>query len=363
MVYSSSLRQAVGAVRSGLGSIGLGSQDARFALHGEHAASTDAPLVLVACSGGRDSMALAFVSQKVCASLGVRCGAIIIDHRLQLGSSDAARTAAMQCGRLGLSPVIRVEVDVDVSRAGEEAGAREARYQALSDVATWFGAAAVLLAHTLDDQAETVLIDLMRSSGVSALTGMSDVIDWNGVTFARPFLGLTREQTTAVCRDCKIAWWDDPTNGAGMSPDAPLPQGYPLRSRVRHTVMPFLERFAGGGVARHLAYGTKSARQDEDFLNACCDEAYSHIVRCDAKGGLLIDASALQTRHAAIRSRVVMHALNELGIAFTSAHVDLIVNLATHWHGQGEVSLPSGYSAKRKKHVIRVCKNGTHANR
>ena len=102
MVYSSRLRKGIGELRAALESAGLGLQDARFARHGEHAPDVDAPLIMVSCSGGRDSMALAAVAAKTCASLGLRCGAIIIDHQLQQGSAGVARATADRCVALGL---------------------------------------------------------------------------------------------------------------------------------------------------------------------------------------------------------------------------------------------------------------------
>ena len=134
MVYSSRLRKGIGELRAALESAGLGLQDARFARHGEHAPDADAPLIMVACSGGRDSMALAAVAAKTCASLGLRCGAIIIDHQLQQGSAGVAWATADRCVALGLDPVRVRAIDVPDSRGiGVEAAAREARYHAIVD--------------------------------------------------------------------------------------------------------------------------------------------------------------------------------------------------------------------------------------
>ena len=147
MVYSSRLRKGIGELRAALESAGLGLQDARFARHGEHAPDVDAPLIMVSCSGGRDSMALAAVAAKTCASLGLRCGAIIIDHQLQQGSAGVARATADRCVALGLDPVRVRAIDVPDSRGiGVEAAAREARYHAIVDACS--DASAVLLAHT-----------------------------------------------------------------------------------------------------------------------------------------------------------------------------------------------------------------------
>ena len=115
MVYSSRLRNGIGELRAALESAGLGLQDARFARHGEHAPDVDAPLIMVSCSGGRDSMALAAVAAKTCASLGLRCGAIIIDHQLQQGSAGVARATADRCVALGLDVFVRLTYPTPVA--------------------------------------------------------------------------------------------------------------------------------------------------------------------------------------------------------------------------------------------------------
>lgn len=153
MAYSARLRKAVGAVRATLSAVELCDVQApEFAQHGDHAVAADAPLVLVACSGGRDSMALAAVSHIVCTSMGVRCGAVIVDHGLQAGSEQVASEAADRCHALGLGPVIMRNATVQARGEGLEAAARQARYDELCAAAHESGAIAVLLAHTMDDQ-------------------------------------------------------------------------------------------------------------------------------------------------------------------------------------------------------------------
>lgn len=373
MAYSPRLRAAVGAVRAALEAAGLGLQSPRFAEHGEHKPDADAPLVLVACSGGRDSMALAAVAGTVCASLGVRCGAIIVDHGLQTGSADVAEEAAGRCRSFGLGPVEvrRVEV-ADAAGEGLEAAAREARYAALIEAAHNLDAAAVLLAHTLDDQAETVLIGLLRSGGVDALAGMPARVERGGVPFLRPLLSLTRADTTGICDDLGLEYWDDPTNGPDIAPvsseangSVPLPRDYPLRSRIRHDLLPYINAFSGADVTQRLADGARLARDDKDYLDQAAARVARTVVRPGAADSeiLSLDAKALAGEHPAIRRRVIAHALSSAGIAANARQVEAIDRLIVDWHGQGPVDLPSGHSANRKKHVIRVCQDGAHANR
>ncbi len=388
MAYSARLRKAVGAVRATLSAVELCDVQApEFAQHGDHAVAADAPLVLVACSGGRDSMALAAVSHIVCTSMGVRCGAVIVDHGLQAGSEQVASEAADRCHALGLGPVILRNATVQARGEGLEAAARQARYNELCAAARESGAIAVLLAHTMDDQAETVLIGLLRSRGVDALAGMPQVFTRSGVTFARPLLTLTRDETTGLCEDLGVEYWDDPTNGDAV--DGELPDDYPLRSRVRHDLLPAIERFAGFNVTRHFAESAQLARMDKEYLDQRSDEVMGEAVTavdrpassaavstdtpraCAADDtndsghgiGLMIGVKRIAREPEAIRLRVIAHALSQAGVNASAAQIAAIDRLVVDWHGQGGVSLPRGYSANRKKHVIRVCQDGAHANR
>ena len=388
MAYSARLRKAVGAVRATLSAVELCDVQApEFAQHGDHAVAADAPLVLVACSGGRDSMALAAVSHIVCTSMGVRCGAVIVDHGLQAGSEQVASEAADRCHALGLGLVIMRNATVQARGEGLEAAARQARYNELCAAARESGAIAVLLAHTMDDQAETVLIGLLRSRGVDALAGMPQVFTRSGATFARPLLTLTRAETTGICEDLGVEYWDDPTNGDAV--DGELPNDYPLRSRVRHDLLPAIERFAGFNVTRHFAESARLARMDKEYLDQRSDEvmgeavaavdwpASSAAVSTDAPRacvagdtndsshgiGLMISVKRIAREPEAIRLRVIAHALSQAGVNASAAQIAAIDRLVVDWHGQGGVSLPRGYSANRKKHVIRVCQDGAHANR
>ena len=388
MAYSARLRKAVGAVRATLSAVELCDVQApEFAQHGDHAVAADAPLVLVACSGGRDSMALAAVSHIVCTSMGVRCGAVIVDHGLQAGSEQVASEAANRCRALGLGPVIVRNATVQARGEGLEAAARQARYDELCAAAHESGAIAVLLAHTMDDQAETVLIGLLRSRGVDALAGMPQVFTRSGVTFARPLLTLTRDETTGLCEDLGVEYWDDPTNGDAV--DGELPDDYPLRSRVRHDLLPAIERFAGFNVTRHFAESAQLARMDKEYLDQRSDEVMGEAVTavdrpassaavstdtpraCAADDtndsghgiGLMIGVKRIAREPEAIRLRVIAHALSQAGVNASAAQIAAIDRLVVDWHGQGGVSLPRGYSANRKKHVIRVCQDGAHANR
>lgn len=302
------------------------------------AAVADLPpdaLVLVACSGGPDSLALAagaaFVAQRSTrAGTPVRVRAVVVDHGLQEGSGQVADEAAAICRTLGLDAlVVRVEVD-----GPGEAAARDARYAALDRVADERGAAAVLLGHTLDDQAETVLLGLARGSGARALAGMAATRG----RFRRPLLGLRRTDTLAVCAALGLRPWHDPTND-GAHADAAL------RSRVRSDALPTLERVLGPGVAEALARSAAQLRDDADLLDAL---AHDLLVAARTADGL--DVATLRAAPPALRTRALRSAAITAGSpagALARSHVLALDALLTDWHGQGPVALPGGIAASR----------------
>ncbi|KAB8289595.1 tRNA lysidine(34) synthetase TilS [Bifidobacterium avesanii] len=394
MAYSTALRKAIGDLRACLGRHGLERQSARFAEHGEHEPAADAPLVLAACSGGRDSMALAAVARTVCGMLGLRCGAAIVDHGMQPGSAAVAAETADRCRALGLRPVDVRRVHVPLGRGdGAEAAARDARYAALCELAAERGAALVLLAHTRDDQAETVLIGLARSGGLDAIVGMPETTvrmtgtdggavefgtgkfgavefgsgtPGTAVRFARPWLDVTRAQTTAICRELGLDWWDDPTNGDAVPAGQSLDGSYPLRSRIRHDLVPAMARCWGADPSARLAAGAASARLDADYLDGRAAELAERaltVVREEERSVARLDAAALAAEHPALRRRVIVRALRALAIPVAATHVEAVDRLVTDWHGQRPLALPSQCSASRKGHVIEVCEDRRHANR
>ena len=157
-----------------------------------------------------------------------------------------------------------------------------------------------------------------------------------------------------------------------MAADEPLPDDFPLRSRVRHTLIPYLNAFAGGDIVSRFCDGAELASIEKSYLDGIAESVAAHAVTfagdsCGSVEGdcelLRIDAKALAREPRAIRLRVIAHALAAVGIEAGFRHVDAVDRLISQWHGQGAVALPSGHSAFRRKHVIRVCQDGLHANR
>ncbi len=282
-----------------------------------------ASLALVAVSGGADSLALAAGAAFVAPRSGWRAGAVVVDHGLQRGSADAADQAAGTCRDLGLDPVLVVRAEVGAG-GGPEDAARTARYAALTRAADDAGATAVLLGHTRDDQAETVLLALARGSGTRSLAGMAAVRD----RWRRPLLGLPRTTTRAACAALALTPWDDPHNGD------------PRFTRVRaRALLPLLERELGPGLVAALARTADLARDDADALDALAAAAHDRL----GPGHLAV--ADLLTLAPAVRRRVLRLAAAR---PLTSTQVAAVDALVTDWHGQGPVSLPGGGSVARE---------------
>ncbi|PZO69260.1 MAG: tRNA lysidine(34) synthetase TilS [Kocuria palustris] len=213
-------------------------------------------LLLVGLSGGPDSLALSAAAAHWARRGRLRVGAAVIDHGMQEGSALVAERAAEQARELGLDPVEIRAVEVRERGEGPEAAARAARYTALHEIAAAHGARAILLGHTLDDQAESVLLGLARGSGTRSLSGMPRVRDDGPVPVLRPLLELRRRQTEAICAAEQLEPWHDPANA-----DETM-----LRARVRAAVLPELERQLGPGVAEALARTAAILGPDAELL-------------------------------------------------------------------------------------------------
>lgn len=301
------------------------------------AAQGEPALVLVALSGGPDSLALAAATAFEAPRAGLRAGVVIIDHGLQDASAAVAARAAVQAEVLGLAPVIVRRVDVSTFAGGPEASARDARYSALADVSRELGAIAVLLGHTLDDQAETVLLGLARGAGPTSLSGMDSVRDG----LVRPLLGVRRETTVAACADAGLLPWNDPHN---------LDLAY-TRVRVRQRVLPMLEAELGPGIALALARTAQQLREDSDALDGMVEEIIEEIVE-HAEAGIAISVPALAANPAALTNRIIRFVtLSEFGVSLSRPQTLAVAALVSDWHGQAGVDLP-GIRVKREGHRL-----------
>ncbi len=303
---------------------------ARLAVRTSLADLAPGSVVLVACSGGADSLALASALAFEARGAGWLAGGVTVDHGLQQGSDTRAEGVAATLRGMGLDPVEVAQVYVGTA-GGPEGAARTARYEALDAIAEKVSAAAVLLGHTRDDQAETVLLGLARGSGARSLAGMAA----RSGTYRRPFLTLERSATQRACSEAGLAVWEDPHN---------LNAAY-TRVRVRHGVLPVLEHELGPGVTAALARTADQLRDDADALDEWATRAAE---ACLGSSG--VDVGALADLPAAIRRRVLRRAALSAGSPandLSAGHLAAIDALVTSWHGQAFVELPGGIRVHR----------------
>jgi tRNA(Ile)-lysidine synthase len=285
--------------------------------------------VLVAVSGGADSLALASAILKESEEFAITPIAVTVDHQLQSGSGAQAEKVEKQLKEMGYGKVICKKVVV-TTESGLEAGARDARYQALSACASEEKATKVFLGHTRDDQAETVLLGLARGSGTRSLSGMA--IE-NGI-YLRPLLHITRDETVAACKEIGVEPWNDPHNGNTEF----------SRVRVRTEVLPIMEEKLGPGIAAALSRSASILRDDADALD---EIAQREISRFDLTN---LGCEELEALPRAIRSRVLRAAIYAAGApsgSITADHLTAVEALVTSWRGQGALSLPGGVKVER----------------
>src|SRR3984885_8568347 len=327
-------------------------------------------LILAACSGGADSLALAAALAHEAPRLGLRGGGVTVDHGLQEGSAAQAARVVTALGALGLDPVRQARVTVDglPGAGGPEAAARRARDPALEQVARQTGAAVVLLGHSRDDQAETVLLGLARGSGARALAGMPA----RRGRCRRRMLALSRATLRDACLAQGLDPWDDPHN---RDPSY-------ARVRVRRHALPALEETLGPGIAEALARSAAQLSADCDALDAIARTEEWRIQPAvppepgqsavppapapaepapaaragDATGDAatilsVADTEGLGALAPAIRTRVLRQAALLAGCpggSRTAAHVAALDALVTGWHGQRGADLPGAVRVQRR---------------
>lgn len=286
--------------------------------------------VIVACSGGADSLALLAATVFEGRKAGWHVVGATVDHGLQEGSADHAARVVAQMAALGAAETIGARVSVEGGGMGPEAAARQARYAVLAEMAERFGAETVLLGHTRDDQAETVLLGLARGSGGRSLAGMRRVFD----QYRRPLLDIGRNDTVTACQVEGIEFWDDPHNADPRF----------ARSRVRTRVLPQLETELGPGVTEALARTADQLRADMDLLDDTAEAVLAGL-------GDELPVADLAAQPLPVRRRVLRLAALAAGSPASELfheHVLAMDALITDWHGQQWVDLPGHLRFQRR---------------
>ncbi len=295
--------------------------------------------VSVACSGGADSLALASAALFEGNRAEITVIACIVNHNLQEGSMEVAlRTKRVLTG-IGFDVVEIMDVHIQQNSLGMEAAARNARYGALTEFATKHNVALTMLGHTLDDQAETVLLGLARGSGAKSIAGMPTLSPDD--KYLRPLLGITRKETVAYCEDVGLDYWSDPQN---------LDTKF-SRVKVRLNVLPVLEEELGPGIASALSRTAEILQDDLEYLEAQADDAFKEITTT-TNNSVVIDTEGLEKLPKALATRVIHKSLSLLGTEPAKVQIDAVMELVTNWHGQKPLTLPSVRVERKGKEII-----------
>ncbi len=295
--------------------------------------------VLVGCSGGADSLALAWTTLVVGKRLELKTGVIIVDHQLFPESNSVALNAKKQCEDLGIEEVIIKKVNVEQNHEGLEAAARIARYEAFENVLQETNAQVILLAHTQDDQAETVLMRLTRGSGAKSLSGMAQVSG----KYLRPFLHLRKKLVHDSLDLIGLKAWQDPANTDHQF----------LRVKVRHELMPKIVEVLGESAISSLDKTSQLLRLDNQALEDLAQQFFESQKDVKTNG---LEISELEKLPEAIRTRVLRICAIASGVhpgPFSFEHIEAIDALVKNWRGQGNVDLPGFIQATRVNGSLR----------
>jgi tRNA(Ile)-lysidine synthase len=304
--------------------------------------------LLVALSGGPDSVALLDALLEAGRRQGFGVEAAHLDHGLRAGSAEDAAFCRNLCARLG----VRLEVgSADVKgragrdRKGVEDAAREERYAFLRRVAAERGAVAIAVAHTSDDQAETLLLRLLRGSGSAGLGAMRA----RAGLVIRPLLGVSRLDVLEHAKARGLVFREDPTNA-----DLRI-----SRNRVRHELLPYLERHFNPKIRETLARTAALLADEHDRLAEGALDLYRRAARRDASG-VVLDGEALRHAPRPVARQLVRAALLEAGglRRVKAAHVEKILDASSRpERGRRRLPLPGGREAQFRLGNVRIAEH------
>lgn len=293
-------------------------------------------VLLIGVSGGADSLALAAACASLAEELSVTFVPVIVDHQLQQNSREVAEQAANQCKAMGLDRCIVTAVDVVENGEGLEASARTSRYEAFHNAIAETGAVAILLAHSLQDQAETVLMRLSRGSGTRSLSAMAA----EQGTVWRPLLSIRREILRAALQEQNIVAYDDPHN---------VDEKF-LRVKVRNALMPVMREILGESVDEALARTAAMARDDADALDYFAEielQSRLHNDEFDISNFVALP-KAISTR--CIRMWLILRGVSQLNFD----HIDAVWRLASDSRVQGPVKVAGGVEVAKASGRLRA---------
>ncbi|MEY3696352.1 MAG: hypothetical protein RJA41_2 [Actinomycetota bacterium] len=295
--------------------------------------------IILAVSGGPDSIAMAAICSELQDEFSIEFHAVNINHQLQANSADWSEKTVSICKQLGFENSVSLTIEVDEkSGLGLEASAREARYKALRNYAKEINARAIMLAHTMDDQAETVLIRISRGSSARSLAGMAHITNdlW------RPLLDIERGKLHNALKSYGITAISDPHNFDRQF----------TRVKIRLDVIPALISALGQNVVAGLARTARMSRMDAEALEEIASKIYPKLL---LENELLI--GELISQPMAIQTRVVHHWLLSRGVpanSLNSDHVFAVCRMAAEPQVKGPIKVAGGVEVQKASGRLRT---------
>ena len=316
----------------------------------EHDMFEAGDLVLVSCSGGPDSVCLLYSLWHLRRLFKIKLAVFHFDHKLRPDSAKDAAYVRTLADRLEAPFHLRAAEGQPKKGMSVEAWASVARRNASVAVRNEVGAWSTAEAHTLDDQAESVLLNLIRGTGLEGLTGI-DYGRYAHSRLAQPLIDVEREEVEAFCRALHLRPRRDPMNEDRRY----------LRAAIRHHVMPLLEEVTERGVKRAIARTAELLRGDRDELFAATISAYEQVADGQRNRDIVLDVEKLLALPAPVASRVIRLAAYNLmstdwAAPWTKDAIEAVLDLARGRPGRKR-DLPEGLKAVREKEYVRVSRS------
>lgn len=306
--------------------------------------------VVVGVSGGPDSICLLHILHSISDVLGIRLYAVHINHMLRGDEADGDEEYTSNlCKELNIPlKVARIDIQKMARQMGasvEEAG-RTARYREFDKVAADVGAKRIAVAHNKNDQAETVMMHIIRGSGIKGLIGM----ELSRGTIIRPLLNVSRNEIEQYCKDNSLAPRIDSSN---------LKSEY-TRNKVRLELFPYIDKSFGSNITESLLRLSQHALEDNDYLEKCAVKSYEECLRkCSSENRVDFDIEKLVILHRAIKVRVIRQAVFQCAGSINGigdSHLCAILKLAERGITGTFVELPGGIRAGVSYGVLSIYK-------
>ena len=310
--------------------------------------------VIVGVSGGPDSTALLYILNTLRNKLGLRLQVVHVNHQLRKSAQRDALFVARLCENLHLPYTMkRVQIKTSSAKSSLEEAAREKRFECLLHLAKQEKASVIALGHTKDDLAETVLMRILRGTGLLGLQGIAPSKQMQDITIVRPLIQFSKKEILAYLAAKKIKFCVDPTNR----------QTHFFRNKIRLELLPLLKKEYQSNLPEILANLANSTATDYDYLKKVARTNLNKLARFKKnKKQMSLSLPKLNQLHPALQRLVIRLAIQELKgnlNQFSLIHMKEIENLIRHRPDRSRVDLPHALTAQKNKSTLTLAVRNT----